>query len=138
MFASVPFGTPSRPSPSADHRGRRRRGPRNGATDGRQQRSAETITFFVRHLGVICAPLTGERLDELEIPLMVRDNTGVAPHGVHLLGRLRPRHLDGHLGRGPGRDHQALIDPATRPRTSPAPATSSRCGTPGGVLNRRA
>ena len=31
--------------------------------------SAETITFFVRHTsGVICAPLTGERLDELEDP----------------------------------------------------------------------
>jgi 3,4-dihydroxy 2-butanone 4-phosphate synthase/GTP cyclohydrolase II len=36
----------------------------------------ETIAFFVRHTsGVICAPLTGDRLDELEIPLMVRDNT---------------------------------------------------------------
>ena len=36
----------------------------------------ENIAFFVRHTsGVICAPLTGERLDELEIPLMVRDNT---------------------------------------------------------------
>jgi 3,4-dihydroxy 2-butanone 4-phosphate synthase/GTP cyclohydrolase II len=38
--------------------------------------TAEKIAFFVRHTsGVICAPLTGERLDELEIPLMVRDNT---------------------------------------------------------------
>jgi 3,4-dihydroxy 2-butanone 4-phosphate synthase / GTP cyclohydrolase II len=36
----------------------------------------EKIAFFVRHTsGVICAPLLGERLDELEIPLMVRDNT---------------------------------------------------------------
>jgi 3,4-dihydroxy 2-butanone 4-phosphate synthase / GTP cyclohydrolase II len=36
----------------------------------------EKIAFFVRHTsGVICAPLTGERLDELEIPLMVRENT---------------------------------------------------------------
>lgn len=36
----------------------------------------ENITFFVRHTsGVICAPLEGERLDELDIPLMVRDNT---------------------------------------------------------------
>ena len=34
------------------------------------------ITFFVRHTsGVICAPLMGERLDELNIPLMVRENT---------------------------------------------------------------
>ncbi len=36
----------------------------------------EKIAFFVRHTsGVICAPLTGSRLDELDIPLMVRDNT---------------------------------------------------------------
>ena len=35
----------------------------------------EAIAFFVRYTsGVICAPLTGERLDELGIPLMVRDN----------------------------------------------------------------
>ncbi len=34
----------------------------------------EKIAFFVRHTsGVICVPLTGERLDELDIPLMVRD-----------------------------------------------------------------
>lgn len=36
----------------------------------------ENIAFFVRHTsGVICAPLTGDRLDELEIPLMVQHNT---------------------------------------------------------------
>jgi 3,4-dihydroxy 2-butanone 4-phosphate synthase/GTP cyclohydrolase II len=34
------------------------------------------IAFFVRHTsGLICVPLTGERLDELEIPLMVTTNT---------------------------------------------------------------
>ena len=32
----------------------------------------EKIAFFVRHTsGVICVPLTGERLDELDLPLMV-------------------------------------------------------------------
>lgn len=36
----------------------------------------EKIAFFVRHTsGVICVPLTGDRLDELDVPLMVRDNT---------------------------------------------------------------
>ena len=36
----------------------------------------ETIGFFVRHTsGVICAPMPGERLDELELPLMVAANT---------------------------------------------------------------
>src|SRR6188508_1993510 len=36
----------------------------------------EKIAFFVRHTsGLICIPLTGDRLDELDIPLMVKDNT---------------------------------------------------------------
>lgn len=36
----------------------------------------EAIAFIVRHSsGVICMPVVGERLDELQIPLMVADNT---------------------------------------------------------------
>ncbi|MDG2113067.1 MAG: bifunctional 3,4-dihydroxy-2-butanone-4-phosphate synthase/GTP cyclohydrolase II [Actinomycetota bacterium] len=36
----------------------------------------ETIAFFVRYTsGVLCAPLLGERLDELALPLMVSVNT---------------------------------------------------------------
>ncbi len=36
----------------------------------------ETIAFFVRYTsGVLCAPLIGERLDELALPLMVSVNT---------------------------------------------------------------
>ena len=64
----------------------------------------EKIAFFVRHTsGVICAPLTGERLDELDIPLMVRDNTEAHRTAFMLHGRLRPRHVHGHLGRRPRR-----------------------------------
>lgn len=38
--------------------------------------SPESIAFFVRHTsGLICMPMTGERLDALELPLMVSDNT---------------------------------------------------------------
>jgi 3,4-dihydroxy 2-butanone 4-phosphate synthase/GTP cyclohydrolase II len=36
----------------------------------------EAVAFMVRHTsGVLCVPLSGERLDELEIPLMVQRNT---------------------------------------------------------------
>jgi 3,4-dihydroxy 2-butanone 4-phosphate synthase/GTP cyclohydrolase II len=36
----------------------------------------EAIAFMVRHTsGVICMPMTGSRLDDLRIPLMVADNT---------------------------------------------------------------
>ena len=36
----------------------------------------EAINFMARHArGLICMPIIGQRLDELRIPLMVRDNT---------------------------------------------------------------
>ena len=36
----------------------------------------EKINFMAKHgRGLICMPMTGERLDELEIPLMVNRNT---------------------------------------------------------------
>lgn len=36
----------------------------------------ELVAFFVRHTaGVICVPMEGERLDELELPQMVQHNT---------------------------------------------------------------
>src|SRR4051794_21902301 len=36
----------------------------------------EAIAFFVRHTsGLICAPVTEQRADELELPLMVANNT---------------------------------------------------------------
>ena len=41
-----------------------------------QDATPSKIGFFVRHTsGVICVPVLGDRLDELEIPLMVEDNT---------------------------------------------------------------
>lgn len=37
--------------------------------------TAETINFFLKHTtGVICVPITAERLDELQIPMMVDKN----------------------------------------------------------------
>src|SRR6185295_18805804 len=38
----------------------------------------ETINFMARHgRGLICLAMTGERLDELQVPLMVSDNTSM-------------------------------------------------------------
>ena len=38
--------------------------------------TSEHIAFMVRHTsGLICLPMTGERLDELKLPLMVLENT---------------------------------------------------------------
>src|SRR5436189_1798022 len=36
----------------------------------------EKIAFFLTHTsGLICVPMTGDRIDELALPLMVSDNT---------------------------------------------------------------
>ena len=41
--------------------------------------SQEAIAFMVRHTsGVICMPVTGQRLDELRLPLMVAAGNGHA------------------------------------------------------------
>jgi 3,4-dihydroxy 2-butanone 4-phosphate synthase/GTP cyclohydrolase II len=43
-----------------------------------QDATPEVIAFMVRHTtGILCAPMTGERLDQLEIPLMTSHNTEV-------------------------------------------------------------
>ena len=96
-----------------------------------EKMTPEAMAFMIRHTsGVICMPVEGQRLDELRLPLMVADNTESAAHRVHGVGRRPPRHDHRHLGRRP------LRRPCTRsstrrpgPRTSPAPATSSRCAT---------
>ncbi len=78
--------------------------------------TAEKIAFFVRHTsGVICAPLTGERLDELEIPLMVRDNT--ESHRTAFTYSVDFRHgtSTGISAADRATTIRALIDPATRP-----------------------
>jgi 3,4-dihydroxy 2-butanone 4-phosphate synthase / GTP cyclohydrolase II len=77
----------------------------------------EKIAFFVRHTsGLICVPMTGDRLDELDIPLMVKDNntesqrtaftysvdvTDGTSTGISAADRAATIH--------------ALIDPGTRP-----------------------
>jgi 3,4-dihydroxy-2-butanone 4-phosphate synthase len=41
-----------------------------------EKATAQHIAFMVRYTsGLICLPMTGERLDELELPLMVLENT---------------------------------------------------------------
>jgi 3,4-dihydroxy 2-butanone 4-phosphate synthase/GTP cyclohydrolase II len=76
----------------------------------------EKITFFVRHTsGVICTPLTGERLDELEIPLMVRDNTEAQRTAFTYSVDLRHGTSTGISAADRSATIRALIDPGTRP-----------------------
>jgi 3,4-dihydroxy 2-butanone 4-phosphate synthase/GTP cyclohydrolase II len=76
----------------------------------------ETITFFVRHTsGVICTPLTGDRLDELDIPLMVRDNT--ESHRTAFTYSVDFVHgtSTGISAADRATTIRSLVDPATRP-----------------------
>jgi 3,4-dihydroxy 2-butanone 4-phosphate synthase / GTP cyclohydrolase II len=76
----------------------------------------EKIAFFVRHTsGVICAPLTGERLDELDIPLMVRDNTEAQRTAFTYSVDFRHGTSTGISAGDRAATIQSLIDPATRP-----------------------
>ena len=91
----------------------------------------EAIAFIVRHSsGVICMPVIGERLDELEIPLMVAANTDSRRTAFTVSVDARAGVTTGISAADRARTIQA--DHPTRrpsPRTSPVPATSSRCGT---------
>ena len=81
----------------------------------------EKIAFVVKHTsGVICAPLTGDRLDELDIPLMVRDNT--ESHRTAFTYSVDYIHgtSTGISAADRAATIRALIDPATRPPTPPA------------------
>jgi 3,4-dihydroxy 2-butanone 4-phosphate synthase/GTP cyclohydrolase II len=76
----------------------------------------EKIAFFVRHTsGVIVVPMLGERLDQLELPLMVAANT--EKHRTQFTVS-----VDARLGTSTGISAAdrattiaALVDPATRP-----------------------
>jgi 3,4-dihydroxy 2-butanone 4-phosphate synthase/GTP cyclohydrolase II len=79
--------------------------------------TAEKIAFFVRHTsGVICLPLTKERCDQLDLPLMVHDNT--ESHRTAFTVSVDYRHgtTTGISAADRATTIQALIDPATKPK----------------------
>jgi 3,4-dihydroxy 2-butanone 4-phosphate synthase / GTP cyclohydrolase II len=76
----------------------------------------DKIAFFVRHTsGVICVPLTGDRLDELDIPLMVRDNTEAQRTAFTYSVDYRHGTSTGISAADRSTTIQALISPTTRP-----------------------
>jgi 3,4-dihydroxy 2-butanone 4-phosphate synthase/GTP cyclohydrolase II len=76
----------------------------------------EKIAYFVRHTsGLICVPLTGDRLDELDIPLMVKDNTEAQRTAFTYSVDATTGTSTGISAADRSATIQALIDPATRP-----------------------
>ncbi len=76
----------------------------------------EKIAFFLSHTsGVICMPMLGERLDELELPPMVVDNTETNRTAFSVSVDARVGTTTGISATDRARTIAALIDPATRP-----------------------
>ncbi|MBA3267695.1 MAG: bifunctional 3,4-dihydroxy-2-butanone-4-phosphate synthase/GTP cyclohydrolase II [Acidimicrobiia bacterium] len=78
--------------------------------------TAEKIAFFLNHTsGVICAPLTGERLDSLELPPMVVENTESNRTAFTVSVDARVGTSTGISAADRASTIAALIEPATRP-----------------------
>jgi 3,4-dihydroxy 2-butanone 4-phosphate synthase/GTP cyclohydrolase II len=78
----------------------------------------EAINFMARHgRGLICLPMTGERLDELRIPLMVQDEENSARFGTAFCVPIEAKQgvTTGISAYDRARTVSAAIDPATRP-----------------------
>jgi 3,4-dihydroxy 2-butanone 4-phosphate synthase/GTP cyclohydrolase II len=98
----------------------------------------EAVNFMAKYgRGLICVPMTGERLDELKIPMMVAENT--APMGTAFTETVDARHgvTTGTSAYDRAVTIRALVDPATRPEdlTRPGHIFPLRA-MPGGVLRR--
>ncbi len=76
----------------------------------------EKIAFFLQHTsGVICVPMTGDRLDELDLPLMVPVNTESNRTAFTVSVDARSGTSTGISAFDRSTTIQALIDPGTRP-----------------------
>lgn len=76
----------------------------------------EKIAFFLAHTsGLICVPMTGERLDQLDLPLMVTRNTEAQRTAFTVTVDYRHGTTTGISASDRSATIQALIDPATSP-----------------------
>jgi 3,4-dihydroxy 2-butanone 4-phosphate synthase/GTP cyclohydrolase II len=98
----------------------------------------EAVNFMAKHgRGLICVPLTAERLEELQIPMMVTNNTA-------LMGTAFTDTVDAKRGVTSGTSAydrsltiRAIVDPATRPDDLARPGHIFPLRSmPGGVLRR--
>jgi 3,4-dihydroxy 2-butanone 4-phosphate synthase/GTP cyclohydrolase II len=78
--------------------------------------TAEAINFMAKHgRGLICAPTTGERLDELGLGPMVADNTAPLGTAFSVSVDYRPGMSTGISAEDRARTVRALADPGARP-----------------------
>lgn len=76
----------------------------------------EQIAFMVRHTsGLICLPMTGQRLDELDIPMMVMENTEAHSTAFTISIDYAPETTTGISAADRARTIRATVDSATKP-----------------------
>ncbi|MBV8424012.1 MAG: bifunctional 3,4-dihydroxy-2-butanone-4-phosphate synthase/GTP cyclohydrolase II [Candidatus Eremiobacteraeota bacterium] len=76
----------------------------------------EAINFMRKEGGgLICVPMLGDRLDELHIPPMVRDNSSVHETAFSVSVEARGRTTTGISAHDRAATIQALLDPSSRP-----------------------
>jgi 3,4-dihydroxy 2-butanone 4-phosphate synthase/GTP cyclohydrolase II len=100
----------------------------------------DIINFMARHgRGLVCLPMTGERLDELRIPLMVTDEENSARFGTAFCVPIEAKAgtTTGISAADRARTVLAAIDPKTRPADLARPGHMFPLrAVPGGVLQR--
>lgn len=98
----------------------------------------EDINFMARHgRGLICMPVAGERLSELQIPMMVTENT--TPHGTAFAVSIgaKGKITTGISAHDRAVTVRAVADPATKPGDLCRPGhVFPLRAKPGGVLER--
>jgi 3,4-dihydroxy 2-butanone 4-phosphate synthase/GTP cyclohydrolase II len=100
----------------------------------------EAINFMARYgRGLICLPMTADRLDELRIPLMVQDGQNSARFGTAFCVPIEAKHgtTTGISAADRARTVLAAIDPRTEPTDLARPGHMFPLrAAPGGVLQR--
>jgi 3,4-dihydroxy 2-butanone 4-phosphate synthase/GTP cyclohydrolase II len=78
--------------------------------------TSEQMAFMVRHTsGLICLPLTGARLDDLDIPMMVMENTDAHQTAFTISIDYRSGTTTGISASDRTRTIHAAVDPASKP-----------------------
>jgi 3,4-dihydroxy 2-butanone 4-phosphate synthase/GTP cyclohydrolase II len=98
----------------------------------------EAIAFFLHHTsGYICAPVTEQRAQELELDLMVRENTESMRTAFTVSVDVRQGTSTGISAHDRAATIQALVDPTTRPLDLARPGhINPLIAREGGVLKR--
>src|SRR5919199_2904074 len=103
-----------------------------------EKATPEAINFMARHgRGLICLAITGQRLDELQIPMMVQENT--SPLGTAFTVSVEARRgvTTGISAADRATTIKTIVDPASRPEDLVRPGhTFPLRARQGGVLRR--